>query len=120
MMTLSCSKKLSALLRGITSKINGHCYCLNCLHSLRTKNKLESHERVYENKDFCNVIMPPKDTETLEFNQYKKYDKAPFIVYEDLECIIEKIDGRKNNPEDSSTAKVKEHIPSGFSKSKIS
>ena len=28
----------------------------------------------------------------LEFNQYKKSDKAPFIIYTDLECIKEKID----------------------------
>ena len=30
-------KKLSALLRGITSKNNGDFYCLNCLHSFRIK-----------------------------------------------------------------------------------
>ena len=30
-------KKLSALLRGITSTNNGNFYCLNCLHSFRTK-----------------------------------------------------------------------------------
>ena len=41
-------------------------------------------------------------------------------VYADIECIIEKIDGCKNNPENSSTAKVSEHIPSGFSMSTIS
>ena len=44
----------------------------------------------------------------------------PFIIYEDLECIIEKIDGCKNNPENSSTKKVSEHIPLGFSMFKIS
>ena len=33
-------KKLSALLRGITSKNSGAYCCLNCLHSFRTKNKL--------------------------------------------------------------------------------
>ena len=38
----------------------------------------------------------------------------------DLECILEKIDGCKNNPENSSTTKVGEHIPSGFSMSTIS
>ena len=27
-----------------------------------------------------------------EFNQYKKFDKARFIIYADLECLIEKID----------------------------
>ena len=45
-------KTLSALFRGITSKNNNDFYCLNCLHSFRTKNKLESHKRVSENKDF--------------------------------------------------------------------
>ena len=55
------------------------------------------------------------DTKIIEFNQYKKSDKAPFIIYADLECLIEKIDRCKNNPENSSTTKVSEHIPSGFS-----
>ena len=63
--------------------------------------------------------MPFEDTKILEFNQHQKSDKAPFIIYADLECIIEKIDGCKNNPENLSTAKVSEHIPSVFSISTI-
>ena len=39
-------KKLSALLRGITSKHFDDFYCLYCLHSFRIKNKLESHKKV--------------------------------------------------------------------------
>ena len=64
--------------------------------------------------------MPSEDTKILEFNQYQKSDKAPFIIYADLECIIEKIDGCKNNPENSSTTNSSKHIPSGFSMSTIS
>ena len=41
--------------------------------------------------------MPPEDTKILEFNQYQKSDNAPFIIYADLECTIEKIDECKNN-----------------------
>ena len=52
--------------------------------------------------------------------QYQKSYKAPFIIYADLECIIEKIDGWKNNPKISSTANVSEHIPPGFSMSTLS
>ena len=59
-------------------------------------------------------------TKILEFNQYQKSDKAPFIIYADLECIIQKIDARKNNTEYSSTNKVSKYISSGFSKSRIS
>ena len=118
-MALSCCQKLSALLRVITSKHQGDFYCLNCFHSCTTENKLQSHKTVYENKDFCITIMPSEDAKTLEFNQYQKSDKAPFIIYADLECIIEKIDGCKNNPENSSTTKVSKHIPLGFSMSAI-
>ena len=63
--------------------------------------------------------MPSKDAKILEFNQYQKSDKAPFIIYADLQCIIEKFDGCKNNPENSSTTKVSKQIPSGFSVSTI-
>ena len=60
-----------------------------------------------------------KTLKLLEFNQYQKSEKAPFIIYADFEYIIEMIDGCKNNPEHSSTSKVSEHIPSGFSMSTI-
>ena len=39
--------------------------------------------------------MPSEDTKILEFNQYKKSDKAPFIIYAHLEYLVEKIDGCK-------------------------
>ena len=58
----SCSKKLPALLRGITSKNNGDFYCLNYLHSSKTKNELEFYKKVCEIKDFCNVIMTSENT----------------------------------------------------------
>ena len=83
-------KKLSALLRGITSEHDGNFYCLNCLHSFRTKDKLESHKKVYGNNVFCSVVMPFKDTTIVEFNQYKKSDKTPFIIYADLESVRQK------------------------------
>ena len=50
--------------------------------------------------------MPSEDTKILEFNQYQKSNKAPFIINAACKCLIEKIDGCKNNPENSSTTKV--------------
>ena len=64
--------------------------------------------------------MSSDDTKILEVNLYQKSNKASFIIYADLECVIEKIDGCKNNPENSSTTKVSEHFPSGFSMLTIS
>ena len=79
-------------MRGITSKHYGEFYCRNCLHSFRTKKKLESHKKVGENKDFYEVIIPSEDTEILEFDQYQKSNKAQLIIYAYLQCIIEKVD----------------------------
>ena len=50
-------------------------------------------KKVCENKNFCSVEMSS----------------------ENLEYFIEKIDGYENNPENSSTKNVGEHIPSDFS-----
>ena len=61
-----------------------------CLHSFATKKKRECHKKVCENKDFCNIFMPFKDTKILEFHQYQKSHKASFIIYVDFICLIEK------------------------------
>ena len=49
-------KKLSAFLRGITSKHHNDFYCLNCLHFFSTETKRESCKKVCKNKDFCNIF----------------------------------------------------------------
>ena len=45
--------------------------------------------------------MPSQDTKMLEFNAQQKSDRASFIIYVDLECLIEKTDGHKNSPKNS-------------------
>ena len=58
--------------------------------------------------------MPSKSTKILEINLYQKSDKTPFIIYADLECLIEKINGCKNSPKSSFTIKVCRRISSDF------
>ena len=60
-----------------------------------------------------------KNNNILEFNQYMKSDKMPYIIYADLESLIRKIDGCANNPKKSSTTKLGEHIPCEYSMSTI-
>ena len=74
-MALSYCKKLPKSLHRITSKSKGDFYCLNCLRSLKTKKNLKSHERVWKNKDFCEIVMLSEKDNILEFNQDMKSDK---------------------------------------------
>ena len=90
------AKKLSALLRRTTSKYVCDFYCFNCVHLFKPKSKLETHKKLRENKDFCGVVMPSEDT-TKEFNQRRKSDKTPSIIYADLEYWIKTIDSCKSN-----------------------
>ena len=72
------------------SKHHDDFYCLNYFHSFATEKKRESLKIVCENKDFCDALMPSEETKILELNQCKKFDKAPFVIFVDLECLIEK------------------------------
>ena len=59
-------------------------------------------------------IKNKKTFKMLEFNQCQKFNKAPFRIYVDLECLIENIYGCKDNTENSHTRKVGDHISSSF------
>ena len=108
-------KKLSALLKRITSKHIGDFYCLNCFHSYSTKEKLNKHRNVCEDRDYCYVEMPEKDNKILKYNSGEKSMKVPFIIYANLESLLEKMSTCNNNPEKSSTTKINKHTPSGYS-----
>ena len=108
-------ESLSALLRGITSKHEEDFYCLNCFRSYTTENKLKKHKNVCKNHDYWYVEMPEDDNKILKYNHGEKPTRAPFAIYADLECLLEKMSTCRNNSEKSSTPNVKKHIPSGYS-----
>ena len=54
------------------------------------ENKLKKHKKVCENHDYCYVEMPEEYTKILKYNEGEKSMKSPFIVYADLECLLEK------------------------------
>ena len=103
-MALTCCKKFVCII-----------YCLNCFQSYTTENKLKKHKKVCENHDYCYVEMPEKDNKILKYNQGEKSMKVPFIIYADLESLLEKMNTCHNNPEKSSTTKINKYTPSGYS-----
>ena len=114
-MVLPCSKKLSALLRGITGNNNGDFFFLKWFRSYTTENKLEKHKNVCENHDYCYVEMAKEDNKILKYNHGEKSMRAPFVIYADLECLLKKMSTCHNNPKKSSTTKINKHTPFGYS-----
>ena len=99
-------KKLSPLLKNITSNDKEEFYCLNCFHLYSTVNKLKMDANVCRNYDYCCIEMPKEDNKILKFNHREKSMKAPFIIYADLESLPEKTSTCHNNPKKSSTTKI--------------
>ena len=49
--------------------------------------------------------MPDEDNKILRYNPGEKSLKVSFIIYTDLECLLEKINTYQNNPEKYYTEK---------------
>ena len=53
--------------------------------------------------------MSTKDNNTIKYNQGEKSIKLPFVVYADLECLLEKIGTCQNNRNELSTTEINKH-----------
>ena len=58
--------------------------------------------------------MPDEDNKILKYNHGEKSLKVSFIIYADLECLLQKTCSHKNNPEKSYTERKAKHIPSAY------
>ena len=59
--------------------------------------------------------MPKEDKKVLKYNHGEKSMKVPFIIYADLESLLEKINTCHYNLRKSSTTKRDKHTPSAYS-----
>ena len=108
-------KSISGLLRRITSNRNGGFYCLSCFHPYTTEEKLRNHEQICNDHEFWHLKMSDEDHKVLKHVSGEKSLKVPFIFYADLECLLQKINICRNNPEKSYTEKKAMPRPSGYS-----
>ena len=59
--------------------------------------------------------MADEDNKILKYVSGEKSLKVQFFIYADLECLLQKINICRNNPEKSYTEKKAVHRPSGYS-----
>ena len=83
--------------------------------SFYNKKALKKHENVCKDRDYCYVEMPVKSNNILKHNPGERCIRVPFIIYSDLESLLENISICHNNPNKSSTIKINKHTPSGYS-----
>ena len=82
--------------------------------SYRTENSLIQHERLCNDHDFCEAIIPTEGQNILKYRHDKKSIPMPHLIYADLECILKKIESCQPDPDKSYTLKKNVHTPSGY------
>ncbi|KYM98774.1 hypothetical protein ALC62_10502, partial [Cyphomyrmex costatus] len=84
-------KILSRLLSShLSRKCSKKYVCERCLHYFHTNEKLMRHDVDCARMNECSVVLPNENDKWLSFRNYNRKKRLPFVVYADLECILEK------------------------------
>ena len=67
-----------------------HTNYYRCLHYFRSNEKLSVHCVDCGKMNNCAIILPNEDNKWLTFRNYNRKEWLPFVVYADLECMLEK------------------------------
>ena len=107
-------KNMSRLIYGDVSKHHGkRHFCYRCLNSFPSVKSLDKHTEYCQNNEEVKIEMP--FLENIQFKNFYKKRRVPFVVYADFECFTEKIDTCQPEEGKSFTNQYQKHSPSGFS-----
>ncbi|XP_070168182.1 uncharacterized protein [Polyergus mexicanus] len=70
--------------------------CDRCLHYFGSNDKLQLHTVDCREMNECAIRLPSDKDKWLTFNNYNRKERLPFIVYADLECVLEKTEKERN------------------------
>ena len=104
--------------RLVSSQVSKHkeksFLCDNCLNPFPTEKSLNKHKE-YCSKNECIKIDMPKKESILEFKNYCNSEKVPFIIYADMESLLNSIQSCEPNPQSSYTKQYQKHEPISYS-----
>ena len=92
---------------------NSMHYCRRCFVGYRTVDSLNKHSEYCSQHDAQKIELPDPGT-MLQFKNYQRSMRVPFIVYADFESFIKPIDTCQPNVKESYTNKYQKHTPSSF------
>ena len=98
---------LSRLLGAQTSRhLTKRLFCLRCFNSFSCENSLKNHKEYCSTSECIKINMPEKDP-ILKFKNYCNSEKVPFIIYADMESLLNPIQRCEPNPQSSYTKNIK-------------
>lgn len=107
-------KDLSQLLNHSIKRNKRQFWCDNCLNPFDTPNILTAHREKCVDQDAQRIVMPQDDECIMKFREYQKQMWHDYVIYADLESVLEPYHTTLPNPEHSSTTRRSRHVPCGY------
>ena len=109
-------KNLDHFLGSTTRFCNRRFYCRRCLHGFIRQDLLDVHRKYCDKFDFQKVSYPKEGIDdVLEFKDFQKQMRVPFVIYADFECYAKKVDTCLPNPNKASTTHQTKFDACGYS-----
>ena len=100
------------------SQYNSHkgkrFFCKYCCNSFASNETLENHVEYCSKQKAVKVVMPRKGGK-LQFKNFHRKMRVPFVVYADFECFTRPISTCSQSDEHSYTKQYQKHKPCGYS-----
>ena len=95
-------KSLSRLLAfQVSNRKEKKHFCLRCLNPFWCQESLSKHREYCDEYEAVKIVLLPEKGTMLNFKNYHKSEKVPFIVYADFESYIKPMQSCAPNPESS-------------------
>ena len=88
-------------------------FCLRCLKSFWSQESLNRHQEYCNEYEAVKIELLEKGM-ILNYKNYHRSEKVPFILYADSESYIKPLHSCEPNPESSYTKQYQKHEPSSF------
>ncbi|XP_077260508.1 uncharacterized protein LOC143896480 [Temnothorax americanus] len=83
--------------------------CDRCLHYFYTREKLAAHSVDCGRMNDCAIVLSNVDDKWLSFDNHDRKERLPFVVYADLECLLEPWE--RENAEGGARYAYQRHVP---------
>ena len=107
-------RDLSRFLAHLTKRKKRLYWCENCLTPRSTRVEHDQHRGRCMQHGAQAVRMPTEKESYLHFTDYDKQQKHDYVIYCDIEAVLEPYQTALPDPSRSSTTRLNRHVPCGF------
>ena len=107
-------KNFNKLCSVVTKHEHKKYFCKRCLQHFNTEDKLSKHNENCMLLTGCQGIEMPKPGVTVKFNSFQETVKIPFVIYADLESILQAVNDSTIVVDDGGTTKLNKHIACSY------